>query len=91
MFIDAAIDENTLVRNNCDKDFNNHYIANISSITLNTQAVNDNHVITKSYVDHFPQEIERTGRDLGIDFYNESNDLVKINQDKNFNKNKVTN
>ena len=64
---------------------------NIYSITLNKQAENDNQVITKSYVDQFLQENERSRRGLGIDFYNESNDLVKNNQDNDFNDNKLTN
>ena len=37
------------------------------------------------------QENERSRRDLGIDFYDESNELVKNNQDNNFNNNKLTN
>ena len=36
-------------------------------------------------MDQFHQENERSRRDLGIDFYIESNDLVKNNQDNNFN------
>ena len=63
-------------------------MTNINSKTLNTQAVNENQVITKAYVDQFHQEIERSRRDMGIDFYDESNDLVKHNQDNDFNDNK---
>ena len=48
-------------------------------------------VITIADVDQFHQEKERTRRDLGIDFYDESNDLVKNNQDNNLNDNKLTN
>ena len=55
-------------------------LTNISTITLKTQAVNDNQVITKLYVDQFHQENERSRRDLGLDFYNKSTDLVKINR-----------
>ena len=58
---------------------------------MNTQAVNDNQVITKAYLDQFHQENERSTRGLGIDFYNESNDLVKNNQDNDFNDKKLTN
>ena len=47
---------------------------------MNTQAVNDNHVITKAYVDQFHQENERSRRDVGLDFYDESNTLLKFNQ-----------
>ena len=58
---------------------------------MNTQAVNDNQVITKAYVDQFHQENERSRRDVGLDFYDESNDLVKNNQDNDLNDNKLTN
>ena len=85
------MNESSSVRNNKDNNFNNNNLTNINSITLNTQAVNDNQVVTKAYVDQFYQENERSRRDLGIDFYNESNDLVKNNQDNNFNNNKLTN
>ena len=91
LYVDNAIDETSLVRNNQDNDFNNNNLTNINSITLNTQAVNDNQVITKSYVDQFHQENENSRRDLGIGFYDESNDLVENNQDNDFNDNKLTN
>ena len=58
---------------------------------MNKQAENDNEIITKAYVDQFHQENERSRRDLGIDFYDESNDLVKNNKDNDFNDNKLTN
>ena len=85
LYVDIAIDEISLVRNNQDNDFNNNNLTNINSITLNTQAVDDNHVITKAYVDQFHNDKERSRRDLGIEFYNESSDLVKSNQDNNLN------
>ena len=66
-------------------------MTNINSTTLNNQAVNDNQVITKAFVDQFHQEIEPSRRNLGIDFYDESNDLVKNNQDNDFDDNKLTN
>ena len=90
-YINNAIDEVSLVRNNQDNDFGNYNLTNINSITLITQAIDDNDVITKAYVDQFHQENERSRRDLGIDFYNESNDLVKNNQDNNLKDNKLTN
>ena len=90
-YINNTIDEVSLVRNNQDNDFNNNNLTNINSITLNKQAVNDNEVITKAYVDQFHQENERSRRDLGINFYNESSDLVKNNQDNDFNDNKLIN
>ena len=90
-FVDNSIDEVSLVRNNKDNDFGNYNLTNINSITLNKQAEKDNQVITKAYVDQFHQENERSRRDVGLNFYNESNDLVKNNQDNDFNDNKLTN
>ena len=91
MYVDNAKDESSLVRNNQDNNFNNIILTNINSITLNTQAANDCQVITKAYVDQFQQENERSPRDLGIDFYDESNDLVKNNQDNDLKDKKLTN
>ena len=91
LYVDTEIDQSSLVRNNQDSDFGNYNLSNINSITLNKQAENDNEVITKAYVDQFHQENERSRRDLAIDFYNESNDLNKNNQDNDFNDNKFTN
>ena len=82
LYVDNAVDESSLVRDDQAKDFNNSNLTNINSITLNKQAENDNEVIIKAYVDEFHQEDERSRRDLGIDFFDESNDLVKSNQDK---------
>ena len=65
-------------------------MTNINSITLNTQAVNDNQVITKVYVDQFHIDNERNRRDVGMSFYNEELDLVKNNQDNDLNDNKLT-
>ncbi len=90
-YVDNSIDESSLVRNNQDNNFSNNNLTNINSITLNRQAENDNEVITKAYVDQFHQENERSRRDFGIDFYNESSDLVKNNQDNDFNDNKLIN
>ena len=90
VYVDNAIDESSVVRNNKD-DFGIYNLTNINSITLNKQSENDNEVITKSYVDQFHQENERTRRDIGLDFYDESKDLVKSNQDNDFNENKLRN
>ena len=59
------MDENPLVRKNQDNDFNKINLFNINIIALNTQPVNDNHVIIKSNVDQLHQENERSRRDLG--------------------------
>ena len=77
MYVDNSIDEVSLVRNNQGNDFNDYNFTNINSITLNKQAENYNEVITKAYVGQFHQENERCRRDLGIDFYDESSDIVK--------------
>ena len=55
------------------------------------QAEYDDEVITKAYADQFHQENERSRRDVGLDFYDESSDLVKNNQDNDLNDNKLTN
>ena len=57
-YVDQVISnsESTLVRNNQDNDFNNHNLTNINSITLNNQAVDDNQVSTKSYLEQFCQK-----------------------------------
>ena len=48
-------------------------------------------MITKAYVDQFHQENKRSRRELGIDFYNESSDIVKNNQHNDLNDKKLTN
>ena len=85
MYVDTSIDEPSFFKINQDNDFNNHYLSNINSITFNTQAVNDNQVITKAYVDQFHHQSERSRRDLGLDFYDESSDLIKNNPDIDLN------
>ena len=91
MYVDNSIDEPSLVRNNQDNDFGNYNLTNNNSITLNKQAENDDEVITKAYVDQFHQQNERSRRDVGLDFYDESSDLVKNNQANNFYDNKLLN
>ena len=91
LYVDNSVDDYSLVRNNQDSDFNNLNLTNINSITLNTQAVNGNQVITKPFVDQFHHQNERSRRDLGIDFFDESSDLVENNQDNDLNDMKLTN
>ena len=57
LYVDNAIDEESLVRNNQDNYFNNYILTNINSFVLSTQAVTDNQVITKAYVDKFHQKM----------------------------------
>ena len=89
--ISNSVDEPALIRINQDKVFNNFNLTNFNSINSNTQAKNDDHVITKAYIDQFPQVFERNRRGLSIDFYNESSDKVRNIQDNDFNANKLTN
>ena len=90
LYVDKSIDEPSIVRINKDNDFNNHNLNNLNSITLDKQAENDdNEVITKAFVDQFRQEKERSRQDLGLDFYDESSDLVKNNEDNDLNDNKL--
>ena len=91
IYVDSSIDEPSLVRKNQDNTFNNNNLTNINSITLNTQAVNDNEVITKAYIDQFHQEIGSYRRNTGLLFYDEEVDLVKNNQDNDFNVKKSIN
>ena len=46
---------------------------------------------TKAYIDGLHRENERSRRDLGIDFYDESSDSVKNNQDNDLIDNKIKN
>ena len=91
MYVDTSIGEPSVVRNTQDNDFNKYNLTNINSIILNKQAENDNQVITKAYVDQFHQENERSRQDIGLSFHNEEADLLKNNQDNDFNDNKLTN
>ena len=90
-YVDNSIDEPTLVRNTQDNDFNEINPTIIYSITLIKRAENDNEVIIKAYVDQCHQENERSRRDVGLDFYDESSNLVKKNEDNAFNDDKLTN
>ena len=91
LYVDNSLDEPSLVRKNQNNDSNNFNPTNIISITLNTQAVNDGHVITKAYVKQFHQENEQSRRDVGLDFYDESRDLMTNNPDNDFNDKKIPN
>ena len=91
IYVDNAIDELSSVRTNQDNDLNHYNLTNNNSITLITQAVNDNQVKTEAYVDQFHQKKDRSRRGLGRDFYDQSNDLVKSKQGNVFNDNKPKN
>ena len=69
--VSNSVGEPTLVRKSRDNAFNNFFLTNKNSITLNTQAVQDNQVITISNLDQFHHENEATRRDLGTIFLGE--------------------
>ena len=71
------MDEAALVRNIQDNNFDNYNITTINSITLKSQTIHDNQVITETYVNQFNQENVRSRRDLRMYFHNDSSDLVK--------------
>ena len=81
--ISNSVDEPTYVRNNQANGFHKFNVTNINSITLNNQAIQDYQVFTKSYVDQFHQENEQSRRNSGIDFCNESSDLLLKNNNLN--------
>ena len=50
-----------------------------------------NEKTTKAYVQSLHDENDKPQRDLGLKFYDETSDSVKINQGHDFNDNKLTN
>ena len=59
LYVDNTIDEPSLVGKDKDNDFKSFDPTNNNSVTLNTQAVNDNQVIREAYLDQFHEENER--------------------------------
>ena len=91
LYVDNAIDDTSFLRLDPDGALD---LDNQDSIILNSTLTEPKTIIeipTKTYIDSLHEENERSRRDLGIDFYDESSDLVKNNQDNNFNDNKLTN
>ena len=80
-YVDNAVDEASLLR--LDPQEMLHLDGALDSIFLNSSFTSPGTIIdlpTKSYVDSLHGENERSRRDLGSDFYNESNTLVRFNQ-----------
>ena len=91
LYVDTEIDQTTLLRLHPDEKLD---LDNQDSITLNstlTDPITTIEIPTKAYIDSLHEENERSRRDLGIDFYDDSKDLVKNNQDNDFNGNKLLN
>ena len=79
-FVLNCVDEESLVR--LDPKGKIHY-GKLDSIFVNTSVTSPRTIIelpTKSYVDSLHRENERSRRDLGLDFYDESSTLVRFNQ-----------
>ena len=78
--ISDSVDESSLLR--LDTKGKIHY-GKLDSIFVNTSVTSPRTIIelpTKSYVDSLHGENERSRRDLGLDFYDESSTLVRFNQ-----------
>ena len=91
LYVDNTVDESSLLRLDPDEilDLDNQdYIILNSTLTTPKTVIE---IPTKAYIDNLHEENERSRRDLGIDFYDESNDLVKDIQENDFNDNKLIN
>ena len=91
LYVDNAIDQPSLLRLDPDETLD---LDNQGSIILNSLLTEPKTIIeipTKAYIDSLYEENERSRRDVGIDFYDESSDLVKNNQSNDFNDNIILN
>ena len=89
--ISNSVDESSLLRLDSNEKLD---LDNQDAIILNSTLTSPKTIIetpTKSYIDSLHEENERSRRNLGLAFYEESNELVKNNQDNDFNDNKLTN
>ena len=80
IYVDNAISESSLLRLHRDEKLN---LDEQDSILLDSILIPPNTIIeipTKSYVDSLHGENERSRRDLGLDFYDESSTLVRFNR-----------
>ena len=91
LYVDKSIDQSSLLRLDPDETLD---LDNQESIILNSTLTEPKTIIeipTKDYIDSLQEENERSRRDLGIDFYDESSDLVKNNQSNDFTDNIILN
>ena len=89
--ISNSVDESSLLKLDANEKLE---LDKQDSLILNSTLTDPMTIIeipTKAYIDSLHEENERSRRDLGIDFYNESTDLVKNNQNNNMNNKKITN
>ena len=91
VYVDTAIDESSLLRLDPNETLD---LDNQDSIILNSSLSSPKKILEiplKAFIDSLHEENEQSGRDLGRNFYDESIDLVKNNQNKDLNDNKLTN
>ena len=80
IYVDITIHESSLLRLHRDEKLN---LDEQDSILLDSVLIPPDAIIeipTKSYVDSLHEGNERSRRDLGLDFYDESSTLVRFNQ-----------
>ena len=80
LYVDNTISESSLLRLDPDKKLK---LDEQNSILLNSSLTSPRTIIelsTKSYVDSLYGEKERSRRNLGLDFYDETSTLVRFNQ-----------
>ena len=80
IYVDNAISESSLLRLHRDEKLK---LDEQDSILLNSTLTSPRTIIelpTKTYVDSLHEGNERSRRDLGLDFYDESSTLVRFNQ-----------
>ena len=91
LYVDSAISQSSLLRLDPDETLD---LDNQDSIILKSTLTLPKTVIqipTIAFMDSLHEENERSRRDLGLDFYDESSDLVKNNQTNDFNGNNILN
>ena len=89
--INIPINNQHLVRNNQDNDFNNYRLTYMSSVSVTHDAVEDQDLVTLGYVKSLHENNEQNRRDIGLNFYDEKDNLVKNNQTNDFNDNIILN
>ena len=91
LYVDNSTNESSVLRLDPIEKLD---LDNQDSIILNSTLTDPKTVIeipTKAFIDSLHEENERSRRDLGIDFYDESGDSVKNNQNNDFNDNIILN
>ena len=86
-----SVDESSLLRLDRNEVLD---LDNQDSIFLISSLISPKTLVekpTKAYIDSLHEENERSRRNLGVDFYDETSVLERNNQDKDYNDNKKTN